>query len=93
MKSQLSDEEKKEIFELTGVVLTGDRVNPFTTDSFYLEKEYANSVFAKFTPEVYRTDLNHDGVEEIFIQYPEYSRVGVSLFLFIKTFKENTSPI
>ncbi|MBT8274059.1 MAG: hypothetical protein KJO77_09645 [Bacteroidia bacterium] len=81
-KSNISNAEKNEIFELTGFDLLADK------SQFHLA-ENKNGEFP-FKAYVYPLDLNNDGIEEIGITFGNMitsGNVGSSAFLFIKNEK------
>ena len=79
VKSKLTDLEKNKIASLTGFVLSGNKDEPFASDKD--SKEYPFMAF------VYPTDLNKDGIEEIFIVFGNTytsGNTGSNVVLYIK---------
>ncbi|MEO8794806.1 MAG: hypothetical protein ABI390_05015 [Daejeonella sp.] len=80
VKSKLSVAEKNEIFTNTGFVLTGNKDLPFAADN-------QDALNYPYDANVYVTDLNNDGNEEIFIVFGNSytsGMTGSSAVLFIK---------
>ena len=79
IKCKLTDSEKNQIADLTGFALSGKTDEPFAMDKESLDYPYSAAVTI--------TDMNKDGMEEVFIQYGNTftsGNTGQSIALFIK---------
>ncbi len=79
VKCKLTDKEKNRIAELTGFVLSGKTEEPFAMDKESLDYPY--------TARVWTTDMNKDGIEEVFLQFGNTftsGNTGANIVLFIK---------
>jgi hypothetical protein len=79
IKCKLTDTDKNEIAKMTGFVLSGKKEQPFAMDKESLEYPY-NAV-------VTVTDMNKDGIEEVFIQFGNTytsGNTGANIVLYIK---------
>lgn len=79
VKCKLTDDEKNEIASSTGFVLSGKKDEPFAMDKESLDYPYSSQVTI--------TDMNKDGIEEVFIQYGNTftsGNAGQSIVLYIK---------
>ena len=79
VKCKLTDAEKNQIANLTGFILTGKKEQPFAMDKESMDYPY-NAV-------VTITDMNKDGVEEVFIEFGNTytsGNTGANIVLYIK---------
>ena len=79
VKTKLTVAEKNHVATALGFVLSNDQVQPFAQD--------ADSKDYPFTALVFPTDMNKDGIEEIFVQFGNSYTSGnteTSISLFIK---------
>jgi hypothetical protein len=79
VKSKLTDAEKNQVADSTGFVLSGKNDEPFAMDKESLEYPY--------TAQVTITDMNKDGIEEVFIQFGNTytsGMAGQNVVLYIK---------
>jgi hypothetical protein len=79
VKCKLTDTEKNQVADLTGFVLSGKAGEPFAANKESLEYPYSAQVTI--------TDMNKDGIEEVFIQYGNTftsGNTGANIALFIK---------
>ncbi len=80
VKCKLPDFEKNQIADSTGFVLSGNKEEPFAMDKESLDYPY--------NAQVTITDMNKDGIEEVFIQFGNSytsGMTGSSIVLFIKS--------
>lgn len=79
VKSKLTDAEKNQVADMTGFVLVQKKDEPFAQDKESLDYPFAAQVTV--------TDMNKDGVEEVFIQFGNTytsGAAGQNIVLFIK---------
>ncbi|MEO8109748.1 MAG: hypothetical protein ABI594_06955 [Ginsengibacter sp.] len=79
VKSKLTDADKNQIADMTGFVLVPQKDEPFAQDKESLDYPFAAVVTV--------TDMNKDGIEEVFIQFGNSytsGAAGANIVLYIK---------